>query len=226
MRFDYTSTPAHPRKIYKIMTNFVNDISDLTREIELYRMNEEDEAAYTSATTQERRKMWPDIYRRLEPCFGEEKCVFTVKKEEVSCAHLKFAADNIDCHIGVNFNELATTANKAVRENAISRSKTLKGFSDATFTLLHELGHFMTQMDTEIIRLTNDEWEDIFEEAEKNSRNELEEQRIIQSYYCALPQEKAATDWAIDFLSDPENRKKAKAFEKEFFKAWRGSTTR
>ena len=35
--------------------------------------------------------------------------------------------------------------------------------------------------------------------------------------YFTLPDETAATEWAINWLSDAENRKKAKAFEKKFF---------
>ena len=39
----------------------------------------------------------------------------------------------------------------------------------------------------------------------------------INFEYFKLPDEKAATDWAIEWLSHPENRRKAKEFEKKFF---------
>ena len=39
--------------------------------------------------------------------------------------------------------------------------------------------------------------------------------------YFLLPDEVVATKWAIDWLENAENRKLAKAFEKEFFKYYK-----
>ena len=39
----------------------------------------------------------------------------------------------------------------------------------------------------------------------------------LNNAYFQMPDETAATEWAIKWLSNPENRKIAKAFEKKFF---------
>ena len=83
---------------------------------------------------------------------------------------------------------------KAFRRNFVRRCPLARGFSNATISILHELGHYFT-------------WYDFLE---------IEEEDEFTCHFD-LPSEVAATDWAIEWLQNPENRKVAKAFEKEFF---------
>ena len=111
-----------------------------------------------------------------------------------------------------NLDELFAESSKIFRSYWVERCPMLKGFSDITISLLHELGHLET----------NEEIRPEFPVAmreialmgiEERFDNDLDRNR----FYFALPDEKAATEWAIKWLSDAENRKKAKKFEKKFF---------
>ena len=90
----------------------------------------------------------------------------------------------------------------------------LKGFSDVTLALLHELGHLET------IDALHEDGYSRFERMEnllyindsgKGNFN------LLNFMYFNMRDEKAATHWAIEWLSDPEHRKLAKKFEKQFF---------
>lgn len=103
---------------------------------------------------------------------------------------------------------------KQVRADAIHRYPHLKGYSILTFVLLHELGHFMTEDEAD----------------EKQGKYSIECTELVHKY---IPQEywnyfhaeqyneRLATDWAAHWLSIPENGKKAKQFEKEFFACYK-----
>lgn len=103
---------------------------------------------------------------------------------------------------------------KQVRADAIYRHPHLKGYSILTFALLHELGHFMTDDEAD-------------EKRGKYSTKcmELVHKYIPQEYWNYFHVEKynerLATDWAANWLSIPENGKKAKQFEKEFFACYK-----
>jgi hypothetical protein len=118
--------------------------------------------------------------------------------------------DELDIYY--NLDELFAESSKIFRAYWVERCPMLKGFSDVTISLLHELGHLET----------NDEIRPDFPVAmreialmgiEERFDNDVDRNRM----YFALPDEKAATEWAIKWLSDAENRKKAKTFEKKFF---------
>lgn len=96
---------------------------------------------------------------------------------------------------------------KQFRKDFINRCPMGRGFATITMTLLHELGHFET------------EWYD-FEDYDR----EAEIERILTLprgqknwEYFKLPDEYAATEWAIEWLSKKENRVVAKQFERAFF---------
>lgn len=88
----------------------------------------------------------------------------------------------------------------------------LRGFADITLVLLHELGHVATRNDTYVE-----------EDGEEYDREfalmmlGLFPQEVARECYFDLPDERGATEWAINWLSNPEHRKMAKAFEKKFF---------
>lgn len=118
--------------------------------------------------------------------------------------------DELDIYY--NFDELFAESSKIFRAYWVERCPMLKGFSDITISLLHELGHLET----------NEEIRPDFPVAMRELAlmgiterfdNDIDRNR----FYFALPDEKAATEWAIKWLSDAENRKKAKKFEKKFF---------
>lgn len=104
---------------------------------------------------------------------------------------------------------------KQIRADAAYRYPHIKGYSILTFVLLHELGHFMTK-----------------EEANKKRGKystdyyDLVDKYIPKKYWNYFHaenyKERLATDWAANWLSIPENGKKAKQFEKEFFACYKG----
>ena len=91
----------------------------------------------------------------------------------------------------------------------------LKGFSDITISLLHELGHLET----------NDKVRENFsvtmrELALMGIEGRATTYKALNKMYFQLPDEEAATKWAIKWLSKKKNRKIAKKFEREFFKCF------
>lgn len=103
---------------------------------------------------------------------------------------------------------------KVFNQNVRARAPFTKGISDVTIALLHELGHNATIND---LPKDFDRIEQILDIFASTENFELR-----CRMYCDLADEWAATQWAIDWLSDAENRKRARAFERAFFKAWRG----
>ncbi len=108
--------------------------------------------------------------------------------------------------IGYNVKELWGTGIAQFSNNFFSRYPAARGFATVTLVLLHELGHFASQQKIENY--------DRQKELDKIHKLPIMEQNPA---YFKLPDEKNATDWAIEWLSYPENRKIAKAFEKKFF---------
>ena len=98
---------------------------------------------------------------------------------------------------------------KLFRKDFVSKCAMAKGFSDVTISLLHEVGHKMTDKDipTDYRRST------ALREISENCSDPYE----VCARYFSLIDESLATNWAINWLSDPENRKIAKDFEKKFF---------
>ena len=84
------------------------------------------------------------------------------------------------------------------RDNFISRCPLAIDFADVTLSILHEIGHHFHRE------------EYIFMNLKKyNSAYGLD--------HLNLECEIVATNWAIEWLQDPEHRKMAKQFEREFF---------
>ena len=85
----------------------------------------------------------------------------------------------------------------------------LRGFATITLTLLHEIGHVMTA----------DAVKEYSNEQREKDIAAIEQSEEWEEYYF-LPDERAATEWAIEWLKNSENRKIAKKFEKEFFECF------
>ena len=109
--------------------------------------------------------------------------------------------------IRYNLEELADEGCKQFRKDFEKRCPMAKGFADITIALLHEIGHHACG---------ECEYEDYDREEElKFIRTLPYEMRNL--FYFLLPDEMDATNWAIEWLQNPNNRKIAKQFEKKFF---------
>ena len=116
-----------------------------------------------------------------------------------------------------NFSELFAKSSKIYRKFWVEKYPMLKGFSDITISLLHELGHLET----------NDQIRSSFSiEQRENAMEDLDKRNLsykaLNHLYFMLPDEKAATEWAVQWLSKGKNRKIAKKFEKKFFALFEG----
>lgn len=90
---------------------------------------------------------------------------------------------------------------KAFRANFVSRCPLARGFADVTISVLHECGHFATR----------DNFNgDVYTAQVEKAGSDMDD-------YMAIPYEMLATCWAICWLMDPDNRKEAKNFERNFF---------
>lgn len=142
-----------------------------------------------------------------------KKPVKLYKSRNGFCAYVECPVITID----YDFKELAKgdVGCKEFRHNVIMRDPSMNGFSNLTLSLLHELGHFETESKVPC-GYNRDKAEKLIDERGKGDYTK------INLMYFNLPDEWLATQWAIEWLSNTENRKKAKQFEREFFKAWRG----
>ena len=90
---------------------------------------------------------------------------------------------------------------KLFRKDFVSRCPLAQGFADVTISILHEMGHFATRDNFNA---------DVY-------GKQVEEAGADMAKYMAIPYEMLATCWAICWLMDPDNRKEAKNFERNFF---------
>lgn len=102
-------------------------------------------------------------------------------------------------------------ADRTFRKDFVNRCPLARGFADITLTILHELGHMHSEQP-----FNYSEYIHAQILIGKTANNIVEANEM----YFKIPNEENATNWAIEWLQDPENRKLAKAFEKEFFKCF------
>jgi hypothetical protein len=183
-----------PRKVVWVMRDFINDIHGLTY-LDLRMPYVENE------TTDE----W---FERFCNAVKEEvpSKVKMVKREE-GFAVCPYEKDNAEFHFFYNLDELYCRGHRQFAQDFFSRCPMGRGFASVTITILHEIGHMNAQQEFKGYNRVQ-----AIKELEKNFPRET-----INFEYFKLPDEKSATDWAIEWLSHPENRKKAKEFEKKFF---------
>ena len=196
-KFSYKSKCAHPRKCSALMRKFIQDASNLTYELDTSIFK------FTAGNLELEDGEIIDVLREVR----------IAKQGRGFSAYLSCDPEYIK--IGYNFKDLEDEGHREFTRNIIMRDPTTKGFSAVTLSLLHELGHFATEGDAP----ENYDREKSRAKIRKWCGKDI---RMINMMYFCLPDEYAATQWAIDWLSDEENRKRAKRFEKEFFKAWRG----
>ena len=123
--------------------------------------------------------------------------------------------DDEEQDIYYNFAELWDDSSKIFRKYWTKKCPMLKGFSDITISLLHELGHLETND-----KIREDFPMSMRELAMIGIEERASSYKALNYMYFILPDEKAATDWAIKWLSKKKHRKIAKKFEKEFFKCF------
>ena len=91
-----------------------------------------------------------------------------------------------------------------------------RGFASVTLCLLHEMGHYYTVKEVFAKNPRYNRGAEILKiccKAQLHENPTYEVNRLYQQ----LPDEIAATTWALDWLADAEHRKLAKAFERKFF---------
>jgi hypothetical protein len=116
--------------------------------------------------------------------------------EPQGCSTIEYLlADGNDYQTGLGY----------ICANMGQRASYTKGFAQITRILLHEYGHQMTY-DTIIALYGEDAMDNLYREA--GSDNAL---------YVSVPAEFVATQWAIKWLADAENRKIAREFERKFW---------
>ena len=93
-------------------------------------------------------------------------------------------------------------SDKLFRADFVARCPMARGFADVTLSILHEIGHHFHR--EEYIFCDYDEYENAY-----------------GTDHFKLHCEMVATDWAIEWLQDPEHRRQAKAFERAYSKARR-----
>lgn len=179
MREDGTNSMKikHPRKIVKVMRDFINVAHGLT--------------------------------------YGEDNRNVDCSLRKISkvnfCSYFDPSAPNT-FYIGYNFNLLEDKSIRIIYKDFIRRFPSGRGFATITLILLHEIGHtyyprssFKGYNKTKAI-------DEIYLTAST--------QEEATTLYMNLPDEYAATGWAIDWLKDPEHRKIAKKFEKQFYECY------
>ena len=183
-----------PRKVVWVMRDFINDIHGLTY-LDLRLPYVENE------TTDE----WFGRFRNAV----EEEVPSQVKmvKREKGFAVCPYEKEDAEFHFFYNLDELYCKGHRQFAQDFFSRCPMGRGFASVTITILHEIGHMNAQQEFEGYNRAQ-----AIQELEKNFPLET-----INFEYFKLPDEKAATDWAIEWLQDAEHRRIAKAFEKKFF---------
>ena len=195
-------TIKNPRKIIWAMRDFVNSAHDLQYEYgrtysdmlpenatpaEFLEWFESGESIY------EKRSAKMTSVGRYCACVCDEGATFRIGYDEKDIACNRYAGNS---DFAVDF---------------YKRCPMGRGFANVTLVLLHELGHICTDDNVS-------EW-DALKRIER--REEIHQQyhtrREINFAYFQMPDEMAATNWAIEWLQDPEPRRMAKAFEKKFF---------
>lgn len=181
----------HPRKAKWFMEDFINQIHNLT---------------YDCLPASDHKETEEEFFERFLNGWVKEKAECVLIKAKGFSAYINDKENHI-FRIGYKIEELYSEGSKQFARDFYQRCPSGRGFASITLALLHELGHFYT---------CDNDFGDYNREQELVWINELPPQYVNKVYFL-LPDEVAATDWAIKWLSDPENRKIAKAFEKQFF---------
>lgn len=140
--------------------------------------------------------------RKFAAQVAEHKVVIARQRMENNWAMcVNLFSDEIRMKVPTNFNYKPDAVDIEFRKDFITRYNPARGFSNATLSILHEIGHEKTKWDGGCV----------FNDCKQRKRVKT------QKEYMMLESERRATDWAIQWLYDPNHRRLAKQFEKEFF---------
>ncbi len=147
--------------------------------------------------------------------YGEDNCSVDCGLKKISevnfCSYFDPEAPNT-FWIGYNFDTLEDKSVRVIYKNFIERFPSGRGFATITLILLHEIGHAYhprsSFKDYDKVKAIEEIYQTVSAQGEATK------------LYIKLPDEYAATDWAINWLKDPEHRKIAKRFEKQFFECY------
>ena len=183
-----------PRKVICVIRDFINEIHGLTyTDVSLPYIKGEslDEwfERFSNAVEEE-------IPSQVKMTYREDGFAVCISEK-----------DDPEFHFFYNLDALYSRGHKQFAQDFFARCPMGRGFASITITILHEIGHMNAQQDFEGYSRI---------EAIRELKNNFPRETINFEYF-KLPDEKAATDWAIEWLSHPENRRKAKEFEKKFF---------
>ena len=191
----------HPRRMVNIMRDFLFEASDL-----------EYEATYPPADVTFE-DFWNDHSLMISEMW---KCDCKVKHTGRFEAHVGDFQEEDDSVfvIGYSMEEIETKVSDYFTDNFRSRFPVAKGFSNVTLALLHELGHFETCYDCDE---QYPDWNrsEARKELHKKYKPTNDLYNANQEYFT-WPDERLATEWAANWLTDANNRKLAKAFEIKF----------
>lgn len=192
-------TCIHPRKAMWAMRDFLNTISPLTHL-----------DGWLVANPNDPIEKWV----KGDPVYEKTAIKLKFDSEEGFGALIPWESEELEnmkeVTITYDFDSLGCYGDKCFRKNFVKRYPGGNGFASITLSLLHELGHFCTCADFDFTYKMNK----ILREFERINKLPAEERNEA---YFALPDEYAATQWAIEWLQEAEHRKIAKAFEKKFF---------
>lgn len=183
-----------PRKVIWVMRDFINEIHGLTyMDVSL---------PYIKGESLD------EWFERFSNAVEEEipsQVKMTYREDGFAVCPIE--KDDPEFHFFYNLDKLYSRGHKQFAQDFFARCPMGRGFASITITILHEIGHMNAQQDFEGYNRI---------EAIRELKNNFPRETINFEYF-KLPDEKAATDWAIEWLSRPENRRKAKEFEKKFF---------
>ena len=183
-----------PRKVIWVMRDFINEIHGLT---------------YTDVSLPYiKGESLDEWFERFSNAVEEEipsQVKMTYREDGFAVCPIE--KDDPEFHFFYNLDELYSRGHKQFAQDFFARCPMGRGFASITITILHEIGHMNAQQDFEGYNRI---------EAIRKLKNNFPRETINFEYF-KLPDEKAATDWAIEWLNHPENRRKAKEFEKKFF---------
>ena len=164
------------------------------------------------------KKIMAEFVNAISDLYNEddEKIEIVLKEDEHFYAGaVEHPAEWDELEIFYNFNDLNDVTAKMFRAYWTAKVPMLKGFANVTLTLLHELGHLETN---EAIRK---EYPLAMRYFTEQLIDEICTDDVDRNFkYFSMTDETVATEWGITWLSNPQNRKFAKAFEKKFFKCF------
>lgn len=203
----------HPRRAVNAMKEFLTTACPDVYEALVY--PSENEHPMPSSKDFNDAFEWLEALHNYEEKYGQViKLPITPKmykmKEKNFCVHPSDVFEDGDdtVRFGYNYELLFDQSYYGVLivfQDMEERGKHMRGFSRITKCLLHELGHLAT-------------YEEVHEQFSEEEIDRMHKDNYLGNYgYIRLPDEYAATQWAIDWLKDPEHRKIAKAFEKKFW---------